>query len=162
MFRNTIMPSAIRPFVESRRSRLVAGTDKETKHLHIHCPTGARATSVVALRLTWTEKVTFLLLCVAKQYRGAVELCETEGLRKSIWVIITFTPIFRNQFVPQAIPLFVEPQRLEPRASWLYWPERTRKRHLCGLFQPLPLAGLPLSHFVRRGRKGNLLLLCVA
>ena len=39
-------------------------------------------------------------------------------------------------------------------------------------FQPLPLAGLPLSHFVRRGRKdystayasrkGNLLLLCVA
>ena len=29
-------------------------------------------------------------------------------------------------------------------------------------FQPLPLTGLPLSHFVRRGRKGNLLLLCVA
>ena len=37
MFSNTFAQSAIRPFVESRRSRLVAGTDKEIKHLHIHC-----------------------------------------------------------------------------------------------------------------------------
>ena len=27
-------------------------------------------------------KGNLLLLCVAEQYRGAVELCETEGLRK--------------------------------------------------------------------------------
>ena len=34
----------------------------------------------ITLRLTRAEKVIFLLLCVAEQYRGAVELCETEGL----------------------------------------------------------------------------------
>jgi len=50
-----------------------------------------------------------LLLCVAEQYRGAVELCETEGLEKSIWVIITFTMMFRNLISPLAIWYFVEP-----------------------------------------------------
>ena len=71
-----------------------------------------------------------LLLCVAEQYRGAVELCETEGLKKSTRVFITFTPIFRNKFKPLPLRSFVESRRLEPRASLLYWPERTKITHL--------------------------------
>ena len=50
-------------------------------------------------------KGNLLLLCVAEQYRGAVELCETEGLKKSIRLFISFTPIFSNVFVPSALRL---------------------------------------------------------
>ena len=49
MFRNTIMPSAIRPFVESRRSRLVAGTDKETAWRSFSTPS-PYGTSPISLR----------------------------------------------------------------------------------------------------------------
>ena len=88
------------------------------------------------------QKSIFLLLCVAEQYRGAVELCETEGLKKSTRVFITFTPIFRNKFKLLPLRIFVESRRSrlvsgtdkktsrfhsllpltrhEPRASWLY------------------------------------------
>ena len=67
-----------------------------------------------------------LLLCVAEQYRGAVEPCETEGLKKSTRLFITFTPIFRNLIRAMAIWYFVEPQAL-----WLYG------------FNPFPLRDFP-------------------
>ena len=83
-------------------------------------------------------KGNLLLLCVAEQYRGAVELSEIEGLRKSIWVIITFTMMFRNQFVPQAIPLFVEPQRL-----WLVASTDKETPKFAVFFNPFPLRDFP-------------------
>ena len=54
-------------------------------------------------------KGNLLLLCVALQYRGAVEPCETEGLKIILRVITTFTPIFRNLIRAMAIWYFVEP-----------------------------------------------------
>ena len=85
-------------------------------------------------------KGSLLLLCVAEQYRGAVELSETEGLRKSIWVIITFTMMFRNQFVPQAIPLFVEPQAL-----WLVARTDKETQSLRSFLTPSPYGTSPIS-----------------
>jgi len=56
-------------------------------------------------------KGNLLLLCVAEQYRGAVEPSETEGLEKSTRIFTTFTPMLRNRIVPLAIRLFVESRR---------------------------------------------------
>jgi len=113
----------------------------------------ARATSVVALRITILPlaqcgygnsmpmgiKCNLLLLCVAEQYRGAVELCETEGLRKSTWVIIIFTPMFHNLIKPLAIRQFVESRRSRLVAG-------TDKRLIYGVFlTPSPCGTSPIS-----------------
>ena len=79
-----------------------------------------------------------LLLCVAEQYRGAGELSESEGLEKSTRVFITFTPMFRNVFVPQALRLFVESRR-----SRLVAGTDKETQYLRCFFNPFPLRDFP-------------------
>jgi len=99
-------------------------------------------------------KGNLLLLCVAEQYRGAVKLSETEGLRKSIWVIITFTMMFRNSIAPLAVRLFVESRRSrlvsgtdKNNTSAYSLPRRARATSVkCGYAQDAHLCTLlPLS-----------------
>ena len=56
--------------------------------------------------------------------------------------------MFRNSIAPLAVRLFVESRRSRLVAGT---DKETPK--FAVFFQPLPLAGLPLSHSVRRGRK---------
>ena len=74
----------------------LAGAEKITLSYYI-ASNEARVVSVATLRnvvlplaqcgysnsMPMSIKGSLLLLCVAEQYRGAVELCETEGLRKN-------------------------------------------------------------------------------
>ena len=84
------------------------------------------------------RKGNLLLLCVAEQHRGAVELCETEGLEKSTRIFTTFTPMLRNRIVPLAIRLFVESRRSRLVAGT---DKETPK--FAVFFNPFPLRDFP-------------------
>ena len=66
-------------------------------------------------------------------------------------VVCRATPIFRNRFTPLAVWQFVESRRSRLVAGT---DKETPK--FAVFFQPLPLTGLPLSRFTRRGRKDYL------
>ena len=97
-----------------------------------------------------------MLLCVAEQYRGAVEPCETEGLEKSIVVIISFTMMFRNASVPSAIRYFVEPQRL-----WLVSGTDKETPKFAVFFNPFPLRDFPYLTTFAGAEKVTLRLYCI-